>query len=693
MADAGADSQGATDGRLALLSDVLRSFADATTDYPRLLETIATRTATLLGHYCSIRLISDDEKQLDSVALFDPLEGSDAKSLAALSHAPYPLGISPALDGALASGKAVLLGEVADEFVTPFEDSARAQMAELQVRCILIAPLHARGRAYGAFFVIARGSCRTLARQDVELAEALARHAALAISNGRLFQQLTREVQERQRAQSSLAAVEIARQYEKSIVDTIPHPLVTLSSDRRIRSANRTFLELFRVAEHDIMDQPLTEIAGGALGSPRVHQLLSELFPVRAGSLVTDIQVVVDTPALGRRTMLVNARKMYRPGNHTDTVLLALEDVTERLQAAEMLERRALLLEWMSEAVIAGDLEFRIHEWNPAAERLFGWTATEARGRRIEELLEVRGANRDDARDKIRAGDMTRLSVRMKDRHGRWLDVEASSMPVKLDGVTTGFVSVLHDVTERRRLEQEAFQRVHELQIANRELESFSYSVSHDLRAPVRAIAGFARLLEEDHGAALDAEGLRLLEVVRRNAQRMGLLIDDLLAFARTGRQAITREHVDMETLAREAADEACRAEAERDFDVRIGHLPAAAADKSLLAQVWQNLLTNAVKYSRGRSPAIIEVDGEVTGDEVAYQVRDNGVGFDMRHAGKLFGVFERLHTPSQFEGTGVGLALVDRIIRRHGGRVWAEAEPDKGATFHFSLPKGAAMP
>jgi|GEM_PF-642658 len=691
MRDVGSDPRAATD-RLTLLIDVLRSFADATTDYPRLLETIATRAATLLGHYCSIRLLSEDERNLESMASFDPLEGRGIPSLGPLAAAPYPIGQSPTLDEALATGKAIVLGEAADELVKPFEEGARANMAALSVRCILIAPLHARGKTYGAFFIITRGASSKLTRADVELAEAIAHHAALAISNGSLLQQLSSAVSDRERAQATLAATEMARQHEKSIVDTISRPLVVLGADRRVRSANRAFFELFRVVEVDTIGQRLTEVASNALESERMRELLDQLFPVRAGSVISNVQVIVETPTLGRRKMLVNARTMYRPGNGTTSVLLALEDVTERLEAEEMLERRALLLESMSEAVIAGDLDYRIHEWNAAAERLFGWTAAEVRGRRIEEVLEVRGIDRERARSEIRAGRTMQITLRVRHRTGRWLELEASSMPVKTGGAATGFVSVLHDVTDRHRLEQEALQRVNDLQVVNRELESFSYSVSHDLRAPVRAIAGFARLLEEDHAASLDAEGLRLLQVVRRNAQRMGMLIDDLLAFSRTGRQAITLEDVDMRALALEAADDASRAEPDREYDLRIGTLPRAAADKSLIGQVWQNLLANAVKYSRGRSPAVIEVSGDTTENEHVYRVRDNGVGFDMRHAGKLFGVFERLHAPSQFEGTGVGLALVDRIVRRHGGRAWAEAAPDKGATFHFSLPKGASV-
>jgi light-regulated signal transduction histidine kinase (bacteriophytochrome) len=311
------------------------------------------------------------------------------------------------------------------------------------------------------------------------------------------------------------------------------------------------------------------------------------------------------------------------------------------------------------------------------------------RGRPIEEVLVIRGVDRARAREEVKGGHKIRLEMRVQHRNGGWLDIEASSMPVKHNGVPTGFVSVMQDVTGRLRMEREAEQRFAELQAANQELESFSYSVSHDLRAPVRAIEGFSRLLVEDYGKVLDDEGQRLLAVVRKNAQRMGVLIDELLAFSRLGRQAITATELDMELLARGAADDARRAEPGRAYTVNIGTLPLAHGDATLIEQVWQNLLANAVKYSRGRTPAVIEVTGERSEKEVVYRVKDNGVGFDMRYGDKLFGVFQRLHADSEFEGTGVGLALVDRIVRRHGGRVWAEAKLGEGATFSFALPGG----
>jgi signal transduction histidine kinase len=236
-------------------------------------------------------------------------------------------------------------------------------------------------------------------------------------------------------------------------------------------------------------------------------------------------------------------------------------------------------------------------------------------------------------------------------------------------------------------LEQRVAQRTAELEAANRELESFSYSVSHDLRAPLRAIDGFSHLLEADYRELLDEDGRHYLETVRANAGKMAQLIDDILAFSRMGRQEIARQVVDVAELTREVFAELQAPIAGHRLRLDVQALPPARGDRAMLRQVLVNLLANAIKFSSTRDEGVIEVGCSEGPQENEYFVRDNGVGFDMQYADKLFGVFQRLHTAYEFPGTGIGLAIVKRIVTRHGGRVWAEGKVDGGATFRFTLP------
>ncbi|MEO8006855.1 MAG: ATP-binding protein [Betaproteobacteria bacterium] len=303
-------------------------------------------------------------------------------------------------------------------------------------------------------------------------------------------------------------------------------------------------------------------------------------------------------------------------------------------------------------------------------------------------ILGIRGV----ARQVIDSRDFTlRATKTADDEIGSLVDA-FNDMLAEINCMTQALES---SNTESRRLNANLEQRIYrctlELESTNRELESFSYSVSHDLRAPLRAIDGYARMVEEDYGDRLDDDGKRMLAVVRGEAVRMGRLIDDLLSFSKLSRQAMDPvRNVNMTRLAQEVAQLLVREQdAERvRFDIRP--LPSVEGDVLLLREVWTNLLGNALKYSGGKPQAEILVRGELQNGNALFRVQDNGVGFDMKYAANLFGIFQRLHKAEEFEGTGMGLAIVHRVVTRHGGSVHADARPGEGATFHFTLPAGS---
>jgi PAS domain S-box-containing protein len=276
-------------------------------------------------------------------------------------------------------------------------------------------------------------------------------------------------------------------------------------------------------------------------------------------------------------------------------------------------------------------------------------------------------------------------------------DGEKKWFTLSIEPVPEGIFILTVDITERKKLKEEldkynqqleelVKERTAQLEVANKEMEAFSYSVSHDLRAPLRAVSGYARILEQDYSNSLDEEGNRLLGVIQNNAKTMGLLIDDLLALSRLGRKEVKKSNVDMTKLTKNVLQEINKI-TNHKTEVRISHLHPAMADNSLMSQVMTNLLSNAIKYSSKKEKPVVKICSEEKDGQLIYSVSDNGAGFDMEYADKLFGVFQRLHPSHEFEGTGVGLAIVQLIIRKHNGKVWAEGKVNEGSTFYFSLP------
>jgi PAS domain S-box-containing protein len=384
-------------------------------------------------------------------------------------------------------------------------------------------------------------------------------------------EQHQQEMNGRQRVER---AVQEARVYAESIVETVREPLVVLDTNLRVISVNRSFCQTFKVTPEDAGGKLIYDLGDRQWNIPRLQILLEEVVP--RNRQFDDFEVDHEFPAIGRRTMLLNARQIYSKGIGAQMILLAIEDITERKKAEE----------------------------------------------------EIKTLNED--------------------------------------------------------LKHRAFK----LEVAYKELETFSYSISHDLRNPLLVIGGFSRALLERYSNHLDAKGQQFLSTIHSNTQKMLQLIDDLLTFSRSEHQQMKPSDIDMGELAKAVFEELKNIVFEQTLLLDIKPLPPARGDPSMIRQVFVNLLSNAIKFTRPKGPGVIEIGCMVKENQDIYYVKDNGVGFDMRYVGKLFGVFQRHHTVDEFEGTGVGLAIVQRIIHRHGGQVWAEGKVNEGAIFYFSLPR-----
>ncbi len=380
-----------------------------------------------------------------------------------------------------------------------------------------------------------------------------------------------------------------------------------------------------------------------------------------------------------------------------------LFDITERRRAGEELHRANAFLDSVLEHIpnmifVKDAQELRYVRFNRAGELTLGVSRADLLGKSDYELFAPARAARfvEQDRQVLTTGRMLQVEDDIVETQAGDRILHTRKLPISDEsGEPRYLLGISEDITERRMSEQKIAElnsalamRAQQLEATNQELESFSYSVSHDLRSPLRAIYGFSRILEEDHAQRLDDEGMRLLCVIRSNTQRMARLIDDLLAFSRLGRQALATTEINMTALAREAWNQLCDGDPAARPRLTMGTLPAAVGDPVVLRQVWSNLLSNAIKYSAKRERAAVEVSARAEDGQVTYCVSDNGVGFDMRYSDKLFGVFQRLHSVDEFPGTGVGLAIVKRVINRHGGRVWAHSVLGEGAKFYFTLPE-----
>ncbi|HET7185000.1 MAG TPA: PAS domain S-box protein [Terriglobales bacterium] len=491
-------------------------------------------------------------------------------------------------------------------------------------------------------------------------------------------------------------AVRRANAYNRSLIEASLDPLVTIGPDGKITDVNagteaatgRSREELIGTDFSDYFTDPAQARAG-------YEQVFRE-------GLVRDYPLELRHSTGTTMSVLYNASVYRDESGKVIGVFAAARDITAR-KAAEKAVRRAnaynrSLIEASLDPLVTIGPDGKITDVNAGTEAATGRSREELIGTDFSEYFTDPAQAQAGYEQVFREGLVRDYPLELRHSTGTTMSVLYNASVYRDEsGKVIGVFAAARDITARKRAEDEVRklneglelrveQRTAELQAANKELEAFTYSVSHDLRAPLRHLSGFAKLLLEENGGALSPTSRHYVDEIRDAARRMGELVDDLLELSRMNRQALHPQPVALNSIVDAVRHELAPEIGQRAIEWKISGLPEAVGDPVLLRQIFANLLGNAVKFTRPRDPAVIEVGGQRVGGEAVFFVRDNGVGFDMRYVDKLFGIFQRLHRTEDFEGTGVGLAIVQRIIHRHGGRIWAEAEPDRGATFYFTL-------
>ncbi len=516
-------------------------------------------------------------------------------------------------------------------------------------------------------------------------------------ANQEEIRRLNAELEGRVRARTAeLAEANQRLALMAAIVEQSSDAIVSLNPDGCLESWNPAAERMYGYRMEEVRGRSVSILA---LAS-RAKEIPQRMARLKRGERIDPLETTHVCKTGGLIEVYVTLSLIKDSAGETLGASLIARNITTHKRSAEMFQ---LAVEAAPNAMIMVDGEGKIVLVNAETERLFGYLRDELMGREMEILVPPQYRDKHPER---RAGFLLAPQARAMGKgrelyglrkDGREFPVEIGLNPIRTEH-GTWVLGAIVDITERKRadqeikrlnqdLEQRVMERTRELSAANDELEAFSYSVSHDLRAPLRQIAGFSRILEEEYGPELKPEASSYLQRVQSGANHMGTLIDDLLNLARIGRRSVLRGPVALNPLieaALEMLSEECLG---RRIEWRIEELGSAECDSGLVKQVFINLLANALKYTRGRDCARIQVGQMTLDSERVIFIRDNGAGFDMKYAGKLFGVFQRLHTAQEFEGTGVGLATVQRILHKHGGRIWAEAEPGQGATFFFTLP------
>jgi PAS domain S-box-containing protein len=496
--------------------------------------------------------------------------------------------------------------------------------------------------------------------------------------------------------------------YARSLIEASLDPLVTISAGGKISDVNKATEKATGVSRSDLIG---TDFASYFTEPEKARAGYRQVFE---RGQVTDYPLALRHLSGKITDVLYNASLYRDESGAVAGVFAAARDITERKRQQRDLElseeRFHSLVSATAQIVWTTDAKGEVVVDMPSWRDFTGRSFEQLRG--TGWLADVDSADRERTvaawSEAVRDRKFYETEYRLLRRDGQYREMSVRGVPVlETDGTLREWVGTCTDITERKRAEQElavyhqhledlVAQRTGELQTtnkrlegANQELETFAYSVSHDLRTPLRAVDGFSRILLEDYASKLDAEGQRVVSVIREGTRKMAQMIDDILAFSRAGRLELSIRAIDMEELVREALKTLEPALAGSSVKVEIQRLPGSQGDGPMIRRLWTNLLDNAIKFTRTKPAGVVQVGAQAGDNETIYYVKDNGVGFDMQYGHKLFGVFQRLHGPEEFPGTGIGLAIVKRIAERHGGRVWAEGKVGEGATIYFALPRG----
>jgi PAS domain S-box-containing protein len=801
--------------RLRVLSGAVSAFAEATTDVQRLLDTVAIRVAEVIKDLCVVLLLDDDGTSLMPAAMFD----SDPRVLGEAREAfSEPLVIATHLfsRGVIETGAPFFAPKIELEVRPDGSSRGYELFRTLGVHSLVVVPLRARERVIGELVLARfRPDSAPFEEHDLELAQALATHATLAIANARSFaaERAARDAAERATTALRQAERRFSRLFESGILG-----IVIVGFSGRVHEANDAVLDLLGYGRQEILsgevawkdltppewrpgdERAIEELTTSGIASlrekeyirkdgtraavlvgtamleggsdqsisfvldlttrnearaavarlreeaaahARLHALLESapdamvivgssgaielvnaqvevLFGYTRAELIGQpIEVLLPdrfrnvhpavrgayfehaaVRAMGAGMELYARRKdatefpieVSLAPLQTESGLLvssAIRDITERKRADQQRMHLAAIVDSSADTIIGKALDGTIRSWNLGAERTFGYSAAEIIGTPISRIIPP-GREHEESiiLETMARGEAMQFETVRRRKDGRDIDVSVTVSPVRdSTGRVVGVSKVVRDITEQKRAELALAQAKDSAEAASRELEAFSYSVAHDLRAPLRGMNGFAQVLLDRYGDKFDAAGKDWLEEICLNATKMGALIDALLSLSRVTRSEVKRESVDLSALVRAAATRLHATEPERAVEVVVQDGLRADLDPTLARALIDNLVGNAWKFTRKAPSARIELGAADTDGPRTFFVRDNGAGFDMAYASKLFAPFQRLHTADEFPGTGIGLATVERIVRRHGGRLWADGAVDAGATFYFTVP------